>query len=655
MKKKLGSNAKLAANTIRVLAAAAIAKAKSGHPGVALGAADIMYELFANQMNASPTVNDYFNRDRFVLSCGHGSSLLYATMLVCGYKDIKMGDLKEFRQIDSKTPGHPEPKLLQGVEVSSGPLGQGIAMAVGLAIASKKMANIFNTPKIELFNNYTYCLFGDGCFEEGISYEAIAVAGRLQLNKLIMIYDFNGIQLDGKVSDSTAISVSKYFRAMGWNVVYCPNGHSNRFLKAAFARAKASKHKPTVIIAKTHIGYGSVNVDTNKAHGTYLTDEQVDMLKKTLKFDYPNFTIPSALSNLPKTITDRVEKKIIDFNNKVTRLEKANLTLYEKLMSLIERNKINFDRRWFEPASFPSKDATRKICGNLFQAIADNNENLICSIADVSSSTMIKVNNSDKIRSTNWEGQNLDCGVREFAMAAINNGIVAYGGMKAVGSAFLSFSDYNKAAIRLAAISGLPTVNIFSHDSITVGEDGPTHQPIEQIWAMRLIPNHMVFRPTSSIDTVVALEHAFKSKHTPVTIITSRQAFDQVNVDYELAKRGAYVVRSDKNHKITLYATGSELPVALQVATKLDIPSRVVAINSLELLQEQDLDYQEMIFDKSKKISIEYGATAPWYRYVDLAIGLDEFGYAGKPDDVVKKLGLTCGQIANKINKWLDK
>lgn len=647
--------AKLAANTIRVLAACAITKAKSGHPGVALGAADIMYELFANQMNASPTDNNFVNRDRFVLSCGHASSLLYATMLLCGYRDMSMVQLKNFRQIDSKTPGHPEPTVLKGVEVSSGPLGQGIAMAVGLAIASKKMATLVNTPKIELINNYTYCLFGDGCFEEGISYEAIAVAGRLKLNKLIMIYDYNQIQLDGKVSDSTVIKTSRYFKSMGWNVVYCENGNDNRHLKSAFARAKSCRNKPTVIIAKTQIGYGSVNANSNKAHGTPLTPDQVVELKKTLNFNYPDFTIPPLLSNLGKQVAERVEKKIIEFNSRLSKLEITNINLYKKVQEIIFKKNINFDRKWYDPASFATNESTRKICGNLFQAVALNNPNVICSIADVSSSTMMKVNSSDKITAKNWEGQNLDCGVREFAMAAINNGIVAYGGMKALGSTFLSFSDYNKAAIRLAAISKLPSINVYSHDSITVGEDGPTHQPIEQTWSLRLIPNHMVFRPTSSIDMVVALEHAFKSTDRPITIITSRHTFNQVNVDYELARRGGYVVRSDKNHKLTIYATGSELSLALQVAEKLNVPNRVVAINSLELLLLQDKAYKENIFDNSKRISIEYGVTAPWYKYVDYAIGVDKLGVAGKPDDVVKRLGLTCSQIVNKINKWLEK
>ncbi len=656
MKKKSKINQKLAANTLRVLSACAITNAKSGHPGIALGAADIMAELFVNQIKVSPKDPSYFNRDRFVLSAGHGSSLLYATMLLCGYKDITMKDLREFRQLGSKTPGHPEPYLLDGVEVSSGPLGQGIAMAVGMAIASQKMANIVNTPKINLINNYTYCLFGDGCFEEGISYEALAVAGRLKLNRLIMIYDYNSIQLDGKVSDSTTIKTSRYFKSLGWNVVVCENGHDPRQLHSAFAKAKhPSNKKPTVIIAKTQIGYGSINANSNKAHGSPLSLEQYQELKKNLKFEYPDFFIPTELSNIAKIVEERGDEEVINFNNKLAKLEKFNIGQYKKIIDLIDRKKFNFDHKWFEPSDFPTHESTRKVCGNLLQPIAINNKNIICSIADLSSSTMIKINNSPKITAKNWEGQNLDCGVREFAMAAINNGIIAYGGFKAIGSTFMSFSDYNKAAIRLAAISHIPAINIYSHDSITVGEDGPTHQPIEQLWSLRLIPNHMVFRPTSSIDMVVALETAFKSKTTPVSIITSRGTFDQINVDYETARKGAYIVRSDRNHVVSLYATGSELPLALEVASKLDLPSRVIAINSLELLNEQDEDYINQIFDKSKKISIEYGATTPWYKYVDYVIGSDTFGYSGKPDHILKRLGLSCGQIVNKIHKWLEK
>lgn len=645
---------KLAITTIRVLAASAITKAKSGHPGIALGAAPIMYELFAHQMNCSPTYHKYYNRDRFVLSAGHASSLLYATMLVCGYNNITMEDLKNFRQIDSKTPGHPEPALLDNVEVSSGPLGQGIAMAVGMAIASKKAAQLFNSHSVKLIDNYVYCLFGDGCFEEGICNESLAIAGRLKLNNLIMLYDYNEIQLDGKVSDSTDIEIVRYFKSLGWNVLIVPDVEELKSLKLAFNKAKNPLNKrPTVILCRSILGFGSCNANSNKAHGTPLTEEQLADLKKNLRFTYPNFTIPETLSTLPRYVNNRVEPKIIDFNKKLEKLERTNISLYNIITNVALANKIDISLDWFDQKTFPEKESTRKIAGQILQIVAKNNSNLICSIADLSASTMMGIKDSNKITSKDWTGQNLDCGVREFAMAAINNGIVAYGGLKALGSTFMSFSDYNKAAIRLAAISQIPTINFYSHDSISVGEDGPTHQPIEQLWSLRLIPNHYVFRPTSYMDMIVAFETALKSTKTPTSIITSRSAFKQINVTYDMARHGAYVVKDVPNHEITLYATGSEIEVAMEVAKLLSKPTRVVAINSIELLMQQDELYIKSIFDNSKKVSIEFGVTTPWYRYVDLAIGVDQFGYSGKPNDIIRKLGLENYQIVEKINMWL--
>jgi len=458
-------------------------------------------------------------------------------------------------------------------------------MAVGMAIASKKAADLLNTPSTKLINNYTYCIFGDGCFEEGISYESFAIAARLHLNNLIMVYDYNLVQLDGNVSDSTQIDTFKYFKAMGWNVIYVDDMENLEGFRKAIAKAKSPINtKPTCIVCRTILGYGSANANTNKAHGTPLTPEQIVDLKKNLKYDYPDFTIPESLTDIAEYVEQRVDKRVIKFNKTLTQLERSNPELYKDIVNITINKKFNFDLKWFDPASFPANESTRKISGMVLQPIVEHNPGMIVSIADLSCSTMIKANNSSKISSYSFEGQNLDCGVREFAMGAINNGISAFGGLKAVGSTFMSFSDYNKAAIRLAAISQIPVINIYSHDTITVGEDGPTHQPIEQLWTLRMIPNHVVFRPTSYIDTVVAYEYAMNSKKTPVSIITSRSAFKQYNVSYDLAKRGAYIVKDAPGHELTIYATGSELPVAMEVAEKLSIPTRVVAINSLELL-----------------------------------------------------------------------
>lgn len=648
--KKIKIDHNLAINTIRLLSACAINKAQSGHPGVALGAASIMYDLFAYQMNCSPSNFKYYNRDRFVLSCGHGSSLLYATMLVCGYKNITINDLKKFRQINSKTAGHPESSLLENVEVCTGPLGQGIAMAVGLAIASKKVASIVNTKNNQIINNHVYCLFGDGCFQEGIGHEAIAIAGRLKLNNLIMIYDYNGVQLDGKTIDSTSIDTKKYFAAMGWNILEINDDFLS--IDNAISKAKKITNKPTVILCHTIIGYGSNIAGSNKAHGTALSSEQISQLKKNLNYHYDDFTIPSQLAKLPILIEQRVNSEIKKFTSKLNKLKLTNKKLYCQTMDIINNN-FNFKFDWFKNIVFPKNDATRNIAGEILQVLAKHNPTLLTLIADVASSTKIKINNSTNITANDWSGQNINCGVREFAMAAIANGINAYGGLKALGSAFLSFSDYNKAAIRLAAISQIPLINIYSHDSITVGEDGPTHQPIEQLWSLRLIPNHVVFRPTSYVDTIIAFWYSLKSHHTPVTIITSRRNFNQQNVDYQLAKHGGYVIKQPKTkHQLTIYATGSEIELALNVANKLPYATRVVVINSLELLLQQDKKYLSNIFDKSKKISLEFGSTSPWYKYMDLAIGIDQFGYSGKVNDVITKLNLTTNDIVDKIKKW---
>ena len=643
----------LAVNTIRMLGVCAIEKANSGHPGIVLSAAPMMYELFVNHLNYSPEYPIYFNRDRFILSAGHASALLYATQLVCGYKTLTMEDLKNFRQINSKTPGHPENTVLESIEVSTGPLGQGIAMAVGMAIAEQKLANELNVYN-KLINHYTYCLFGDGDLEEGVSTEAISMAGHLKLNKLIMLYDSNDVQLDGRVTDSTSLDVKKYFLSHGWKYLIVKDGNNLKEIKFALQKAKLST-KPTMIEVKTRIGYGCDLENTNLVHGSPLNKEQIEKLKKNLNYDYDDFLIPAVVKKMTNKITKKVERKINRFNTNLTNLERLDLDLYNLALKIVNNQASTFDYSWYDTEVFSSKDATRNICGKALQPIALNNPMLLVGSADLSSSTKVKVENSPAIASSNFNGQNINYGVREFAMAAINNGIVAHGGCRAVGSTFLSFSDYCKAAIRLAAINHFPTINIFSHDSITVGEDGPTHQPIEQIWSLRLIPNHTVFRPCSTSDMLVAWEYAMNSKKTPTTIITSRSAFQQINVSKTIAVKGAYVIYNSKTkHDLTIYATGSEVDVAIEVAKKIEKKLvRVVAINSFELFKQQSDDYKKTIFDKKKKISIEFGSTTPWYKYVDYAVGIDEFGHSGKPNDVIAKMELTVTEITKKIQNFI--
>ncbi len=654
MKNNNKKTATTTVNTIRMLGVNAISKAASGHPGIVLGAAPIMYELFFNHLNISPTYYNYFNRDRFVLSAGHGSALLYATLLVSGYKTLTMVDLKNFRQIGAKTAGHPENILIDGIEVSSGPLGQGVAMAVGMAIAETKIAN--TTDSTDLFDHYTYCLFGDGCFQEGIAHESFSIAGKLKLNKLIMLYDSNDIQLDGKVTDSTKINKKKYFESLGWKYILISDAENTNAIGKAITKAKLS-NKPTVIECKTIIGFGSSLAGSNLVHGSPLSKKQLNELKIKLNYDYEDFFIPSEVEKHASQINVRVDKKINKFNNILLQIEKDDIQKYNTILKIISNDEfIKFDYKWFNDLKTKSNEATRNVCGEIAKIIASKNKNLILLNADLSSSTKLAYKKSEPFSSKNYANQDINVGVREFAMGAICNGITAHGGCSCAGSTFLVFSDYNKAAIRLAAVSHLPSINVYSHDSITVGEDGPTHQPIEQIWNLRSIPNHVVFRPTSYIDMIVAWEFAITNTQSPTSIITSRSNFDMFEVDYKMAKNGAYEIAIKDNHDLTIYATGSEIDLAVKVSklieSKEKIKIRIVAINSLELLSKQTPAYQQKIFDYKPKVCIEFGWTAPWFKYVDHVVGLDSFGISGKPSDVIDNFNLNEKSIASNIIKW---
>ena len=647
----INSNSKITIDCLRALSLDQIANAESGHPGVALGAATTFYTLFKYHLNIYPNTPDFFNRDRFVVSAGHASSLLYATMLCAGHKNIKINDLKQFRKLGSITPGHPEPNLLPGIEITSGPLGQGIAAAVGMAIAERKLANMFNIYG-RVIDHYTYCFHGDGCLQEGVAYEAINLAGNLKLNKLILLYDSNKIQLDGKVSDSTSMKVRKFFHACGWNHIYVKRGNSVSAIKKAISAAKCSS-KPTVIQINTIIGYGSQKAGLNTCHGSPFTKEEVRIMKRHWKYDYAPFSIPNSVkSDFTDFINKRGSQKLTNFYSEVNLLEKRDIACYNSLIKIID-SQIAFDSNWFKNIKFKPKTATRQIVGELVNILVQNIPTLIVGSADVSSSTKIGSNSMSVFSSANYAGQRINYGVREFAMAAITNGIVAHGGMKAIASTFLPFMDYNKSAIRLAAIGHIPSINIYSHDSITVGEDGPTHQPIEQISSLRLIPNHYTFRPYNVTESIEALKFAINSKKSPVTIITSRSGFEQIEVDSKNIEKGAYVISpSTDKYKLTIIATGSEVATAITVQELLKrkhIDSRVVSAPCLELFEDQPQQYINHILGDKPVVSIEFGSTSPWYKYVDLSIGIDEFGRSGNAKDVVSYFKLTPQKIVSRI------
>lgn len=646
---------KLSINTLKILSLETILNANSGHPGIVLSAAPILYSLFRNHLNINPNDPNYFNRDRFVMSAGHGSALLYSILLACGTNLFTIDDLKKFRQFNSKTPGHPEPTSIPGIEVATGPLGQGFAMGVGMAIAEAHLAAHLNNVN-KLIDHYTYVFVGDGCLQEGIVYESAAIAGNLSLNKLIVLYDSNDIQLDGKVSQASSTNIKQMFKSLNWNYIKVKKGDDIYAISSAIAAAKKS-NKPTLIECKTIIGKDTSLENSHKCHGTPFDIKEIRNLRKKLKYNEKPFFINEAVYRDFKKMIDRVHKNQTLFNINLQNLEKNDINLYLEMINVMN-NDFKFDVEWFNVIKTKKQESTRQIISEIIQPIIKNNESFLVGSADVSSSTKVLYTNDDLINKKDYFSHNIPYGVREFAMTAINNGITAHGGLKSMCSTFLAFSDYAKSAIRLSAISKIPALNIYTHDSITVGEDGPTHQPIEQLWSLRMIPNSYTFRPSNKVETIAAFNYWIKSKDKPINIIGSRSPFLQYDCLYDDAIRGAYVIHQCEKHKITLYATGSEVPLAIDVAKKLKrkgYPTRVVSIPCLELFLEQDSKYINSILDKSKKISIEYGSTICWNKYVDYAIGIDQFGASGRANDIIKHFKLDASGILDKIMKWIKK
>ena len=643
-------------NTLRALALDQIAKAKSGHPGMALGAAPIMYTLFRNHLNVNPKSPEYFNRDRFILSAGHCSALLYATLVCGGFSGINIDDLKKFRQLNSKTAGHPEPDKIPGVEVSSGPLGQGIAMAVGMAIAEKKLAATYNEYS-QIVDHYTYCLHGDGCLQEGVALEAIELAGKLRLNKLILLYDSNDIQLDGAVKDTSVTNVAKMFIANNWNYIKVRNGNNVDAINNAIREAKYSE-LPTIIEIKTTIGWGTNKANSNKCHGTPFTEEEVDQIKKDWKYRYSKWTIPQEVeTDFANVISKRVGKVVVNYNKHLTNLERRNIKLYYSYVDTVKDN-FGLNIKWYKSLKVKTNDATRNTMGTIVDVAAKHLNNLMVGSADVSSSTKIGTSNTSTVfEDHNYSGQVIRFGVREFAMTAIVNGICAHKGVRAIGSTFFAFSDYCKPALRLAAIGKIPSINIYSHDSITVGEDGPTHQPIEQLGSLRMVPNLYVFRPSNYQECLFALNFGLTKYTAPSVIVASRSNFEQRPVNnFDLIKKGAYFVKYSAANKYTLIGTGSEVATCFEVAKILEkeykTPVNIVSGMCMELFEQQDNAYKNLIL-KKPVISIEFGATAYWYKYSKHPIGIDTFGKSAPEADLIRALDLEPRQIALNIVKYL--
>lgn len=655
------NNDRLAVNAIRALSIAQIEKANSGHPGLPMGAAPMAYVLYNKILKANPENASWFDRDRFILSAGHGSSMLYSLLHLLGYK-LSMDELKEFRQIGSLTPGHPEYGHTEGVEVTTGPLGQGIAQAVGMAIAEKHMAALYNKKDSKIIDHYTYALCGDGDLMEGVSYESMSLAGHLKLDKLIVLYDSNDICLDGDLNTSFSENVEARVKAQGWNYLRVEDGNDLEAIYDSIIKAKENTDGPTLIEVKTVIGYGSANAGTNKVHGAPIGADDFAAAKKVYGWDYPDFEIPEEVY---ETFKNGVGAKGKEANNKweedLKSYKEKYPEDYKDLFAGINRElPENFMDEVKKYDSSMKALATRASGGEIIQDLAKVTRNFWGGSADLFSSNKTNIKDSKAFRDESPEGRNIWYGVREFAMAAIGNGIMAHGGSFHHVSTFFVFADYLKAAVRLSALSGLPLTYAMTHDSVAVGEDGPTHEPIEQLAMLRAIPNTIVLRPADANETRLAWKVALESKDKPVVIALTRQNVPNLKEteDLDNIDKGAYIIKDAENPDLVLIATGSEVALALETAKALEEEGkniRVVSMPSMELFRAQDDSYKKEILPKGvKKVSIEMGTTFGWAEWTGacgLNIGIDRFGISGKGDIVQEELGFSVDAIKEKINE----
>ncbi|PEJ57203.1 transketolase [Bacillus sp. AFS002410] len=660
----------LAINTIRTLSIDAIEKSNSGHPGMPMGAAPMAYALFAKFMNHNPKNAKWFNRDRFVLSAGHGSMLLYSMLHLSGY-EVSIEDIKNFRQWGSNTPGHPEYGHTHGVEATTGPLGQGIAMAVGMALAERHLADTYNKEDLNVVDHFTYSICGDGDLMEGVSAEAASLAGHLQLGRLVVLYDSNDISLDGELNRSFSESVEDRFKAYGWQVIRVEDGNNLDEISAAIQKAQEELSKPTLIEVKTTIGYGSPNKSgKSKSHGEPLGKEETILTKEAYAWSYEDaFYVPEEVyAHYNKVIVEAGAKKEAEWNATFAKYEETYPELATQLKNAIEGN-ITVDLESTLPKyEVGKKIATRSSSGEAINAIANVLPSFFGGSADLAGSNKTYMNGKGDFTRESYDGRNIWFGVREFAMGAALNGMALHGGVHAFGATFFVFSDYLKPAIRLAALMNLPVTYVFTHDSIAVGEDGPTHEPVEQLAAFRSMPNINVIRPADGNESSAAWKVAVEAKDAPTMLVLSRQdlpTLEGTTTDiYNKVSKGAYVVSPAKQDKIdvVLIAAGSEVQLAVGAQEKLaseGISASVVSMPSMDLFEKQSEEYKQSVLPKevTKRVAVEMGSSFGWHKYVGFdgeVIAIDTFGASAPGNLLMEKFGFTVDHVVSVAKKVLQ-
>ncbi|MCG2441675.1 transketolase [Staphylococcus epidermidis] len=652
----------LAIDTIRALSIDAIEKANSGHPGLPMGAAPMAYTLWTRHLNFNPQSKDFFNRDRFILSAGHGSALLYSLLHVSG--SLELEELKQFRQWGSKTPGHPEYRHTDGVEVTTGPLGQGFAMSVGMALAESHLAGKFNRNQFDIVDHYTYVLASDGDLMEGISHEAASFAGHNQLDKLIVLYDSNDISLDGDLDKSFSEDTKQRFEAYGWNYILVKNGNDLDEIDNAITQAK-SQQGPTIIEVKTIIGFGSPNkAGSNGVHGAPLGEEERALTFKEYGLDpEKRFNVPEDVYEIFKsTMLKRANENEDAWNNKLKNYSEAYPELAEEFKLAMSGKLPNNYADALPEYDLNHSGASRADSGEIIQKLSEFVPSFFGGSADLAGSNKSNVKEAKDYNKDTPEGKNVWFGVREFAMGAAINGMAAHGGLHPYAATFFVFSDYLKPALRLSSIMGLNSTFIFTHDSIAVGEDGPTHEPIEQLAGLRAIPNMNVIRPADGNETRVAWEVALESEQTPTSLVLTRQNLPTLDVDKQTVengvRKGAYIVfETEQQLEYLLLASGSEVNLAVEAAKELEQQGkgvRVISMPNWYAFEQQSSEYKESILpsDVTKRIAIEMASPLGWHKYVGIegkVIGINSFGASAPGDLVVEKYGFTKENILKQV------